>query len=74
MMDLRPLQYFKLAPPSLFEYTFVHEQVSNLSLTSTCQVNAERRVLDLGSEVMRGPGSIPTEGNILSLDYFFVFT
>ena len=24
------------------------------------------------SEAMRGPGSIPTEGNILSLDFFHV--
>ena len=29
-------------------------------------------MLDLESEVMRGPGSIPTEGNILSLDFFHV--
>ena len=29
-------------------------------------------MLDLESEVMRGPGSIPTGGNILSLE-FFVF-
>ena len=28
-------------------------------------------VLYLESEVMRGPGSIPTGGNILSLDFFF---
>ena len=29
-------------------------------------------VLYLESEVMRGPGSIPTGGNILSLDFFQV--
>ena len=29
-------------------------------------------MLDLESEVMRGPGSIPTEGNILPLDFFHV--
>ena len=29
-------------------------------------------VLDLESEAMRGPGSIPTGGNILSLDCFHV--
>ena len=29
-------------------------------------------MLDLESEVMRGPGSIPTGGNILSLDFFHV--
>ena len=28
-------------------------------------------VLDLESEVMRDPGSIPTGGNILSLDFLF---
>ena len=33
-------------------------------LSSTCQVSPERIVLDLESEVMRGPGSIPTGGNI----------
>ena len=27
-------------------------------------------MLDLESEAMRGPGSIPTGGNILSLDFF----
>ena len=35
-----------------------------------CQVSVERIVLDLESEAMRGPGSIPTGGNILSLDFF----
>ena len=30
----------------------------------------ERIVLDLKSEVMRGPGSISTGVNILSLDFF----
>ena len=39
-------------------------------LSSTCQVSVERVVLDLESEAMRGPGSIPTEGNILSLEFF----
>ena len=42
-------------------------------LSSTCQVSVERIVLDLESEVMRGPDSIHSGGNILSLD-FFVFT
>ena len=28
-------------------------------------------MLDLESEAMRGLGSIPTEGNILSLDFFW---
>ena len=27
-------------------------------------------MLDLESDAMRGPGSIPTRGNILSLDFF----
>ena len=29
-------------------------------------------MLDLESEAMRGMGSIPTEGNILSMDFFHV--
>ena len=33
-------------------------------LSSTCQFSPERRVLDLESEVTRGPGSIPIWGNI----------
>ena len=33
-------------------------------LSSTCQVSVERRVLDLESEVIRGPGSFPTGGYI----------
>ena len=32
-------------------------------------VSVERIVLDLESEVMTGPGSIPTGDNILSLDF-----
>ena len=40
------------------------------SLTSKCQVSVENIVLDLESEAMTGPGSIPTGGNILSLDFF----
>ena len=39
-------------------------------LSSTCQFSVERIVLDLESEAMRGPGSIPTGGNILSLKFF----
>ena len=34
------------------------------------KVSVERIVFDLESEVMRGLGSIPTRGNILSLDFF----
>ena len=48
----------------------VHEQKFKDLLSSTCQVSIERIVLDLESEVMRGIGSIPTVGNILSLDFF----
>ena len=40
-----------------------------LSLSSICQVNPERIVLQLESEVMRGPGFIPTGGNI----FYWIF-
>ena len=50
----------------------VHEQKFKDLLNSTCHVSVERIVLDLESEVMRGPGSIPTGGNILSLDFFYI--
>ena len=46
----------------------VHEQKFK-DLSGTCQVSVERRVLHLESEAMRGPDSIPTGGNILSLDF-----
>ena len=45
----------------------VHEQEFKDLINSTCPVSVERRVLDLESEAMRGLGSIPTGGNILSL-------
>ena len=45
----------------------MHEQEFKDLLISTCQVSVVRIVLDLESEVMRGPASIPTGGNILSL-------
>ena len=48
----------------------VHEQKVKDLLSSTCKVSVERIVLDLESEAMRGPGSIPTGGNILSLECF----
>ena len=35
------------------------------------QVSPERIVLDLESEVMRGPGSIPTRGNIFHWMFLF---
>ena len=47
----------------------VHEQKFKDHLSSTCQVSVERIVLDLESVVMRGPSSIPTGGNILSLEF-----
>ena len=42
----------------------VHELKLKDLLSSTCQVSSERIMLDLESEVMRGPGSMPTGGNI----------
>ena len=50
----------------------VHEQEFKDLLSSTCQVSVERIVLDLESEVIRGLGSIPTGGNILSVDFFHI--
>ena len=50
----------------------VHEQKFKDLLSRTCQVSVERIVLDFESEVMRGLSSIPTGGNILSLDFFHV--
>ena len=52
------------------KYQAVHEQKFKDVLSSTCQVSVERIVLDLESEAMRGLGSIPTGGNILSLEFF----
>ena len=48
----------------------VHEQKFKDLLSSICQVNPKRILLDLESEVMRGLGSIPIGGNILLLDLF----
>ena len=59
------------------KYQVVHEQKFKDLLISTCQVSVdsvERIVLDLESEAMRGPGSNPFGGNILSLDFFHVVT
>ena len=50
----------------------MHEQKFKDLQSSTCPVSVGRIVLDLESEVMRGPGSIPTGGNILSLDFIHV--
>ena len=50
----------------------MHQQKFKEPLSSTCQVSVERIVLDLESEVMRGRGSNPTGGNILSLDFFHI--
>ena len=54
------------------KYQVVHEQKFKDLLSSTCPLSSERIVLDLELEAMRGPGSIPTGGNILSLDFFHV--
>ena len=51
----------------------VHEQKFKDLLSSTCQVSPDRIALDLESEVMRGPGSIPSGGSIF-IGFFFVFT
>ena len=48
----------------------VHEQKLKDLPSSTCQVSVEGIVLDLESEALRDPGSIPTGGNILSLDFY----
>ena len=48
----------------------VLEQEFKDFLSSTCQVSVERIVLDLESEAMRGPGSIPAGGKTLSLEFF----
>ena len=50
----------------------MHEQKFKDLLSSTCQISVERIVLDLESEVMRGRGSIPTGGNIMSLNFFHI--
>ena len=49
----------------------VHEQKFKDLLSSTWQVTVETIVLDLESEVMRGPGSIPTGGNIFHWIFLF---
>ena len=58
---------------TLFFYleSIEHDYIRSLSLTSKCQVSVERIVLDLESEAMRGPGSMLTGGNILSVDFLF---
>ena len=66
------LYWFPLNP-SKSKYQVVHEQKFKDLLSSTWQISPDRRVLDLELETMGGPDSIPTEGNILSLE-FFVFT
>ena len=49
----------------------VHEQKFKDLLSSSCQVSPERIVLDLESEVIRGPGPIPTVGNIFHWIFLF---
>ena len=51
-----------LLESSKSKHQVVHEQKFKNLLSSTCQVSVERIVLDLESEVLRGPGSIPTGG------------
>ena len=50
----------------------LHEQKFKDLLSSTCQVSVERGVVDLESEAMRGPVSIPTGDDILSLEFFYL--
>ena len=59
-----------LLKSSKSKYQVVDEQKFKDLLSSTCQVSVEKIVLDLESEAMRGMGSIPTGGNILSLEFF----
>ena len=58
-----------LLKSSKSKHQVVHEQTFKDLLSSTCQVSVERIVLDLESQAMRDQGSIPTGGNILSLDF-----
>ena len=44
----------------------VHEQKFKDLLSSKCQVSPERIVLDMESEFMIGPGSIPTGDNFFT--------
>ena len=53
------------------KYQVVHEQKFKDLLSSTWQVSVERRVLNLESEAMGGPGSIPTGGNIFHWVFLF---
>ena len=52
----------------IFQWAIVNKfqliHYNNWSFTSMDIVSVERMVLDLESEAMRGPGSIPTRGNI----------
>ena len=54
------------------KYQVVKEQKFKDLLSSTCPVSVESMVLDLESEGRRRPGSIPTGGNILSLNFLHV--
>ena len=56
---------------SKFKNQVVHEQKFKDPLSSTRQVSVERIVLNLESEVMRGPGCIPTGGNIFQWNFWF---
>ena len=50
----------------------MHEHKFKDLLSSTWLVSVERIVLYLESEVMRGPGSIPTRGNIIHWIFFLL--
>ena len=49
----------------------MHEYIRSLKSQSQCQLSPKRRVLDLESEVMTGPASIPTGGNIFHWIFLF---
>ena len=62
---LIPIKSFKSKNQDVQEHKFKD------LLSSTCLSSWERRLLNLESEVIRGPGSIPTGGNLLSLDVLY---
>ena len=61
-----------LLKSSKSKHQVVLEQKFNYLLSSTYQVGVEMIVLDFKTEVVRGLGSNPTGGDILSLDFFRV--
>ena len=72
----RPLNFCSCTTWFLDLYDLVRNNTAwlrSIKSQSYKQVSPERIVMDLESEVMRGGGSIPTRGYILSLGFFFVF-